>query len=206
MGAGPAGTALTSPCLQSITPQRLWRGYTARTTYLEQRRLIMAVQSMFRGRNARQRLTQLRRVRAAITIQKRWRGFQARRDYQQTRKAAIAIQSAHRVKVARKALRSLRQQAREGTKLLEDKKALETKVAELQSMLETVQNQRNELRQQVRDSLWCYAFIVHLLCYAYRFGGGQGLQVWGGIGRPACRLSAAAMRCMESQWAWRGHV
>ncbi|KAG2451764.1 hypothetical protein HYH02_003543 [Chlamydomonas schloesseri] len=137
----------------ALTIQTLWRGYKARTTYLEQRRLIMSVQSMFRGRNARQRLTQLRRVRAAITIQKCWRGFQARRDYQNTRKAAVAIQSAHRVKVARKALRSLRQQAREGTKLLEDKKALEAKVAELQAMLETVQNQRNELRQQVKSEL-----------------------------------------------------
>lgn len=52
--------------------------------------------------------------------------------------------------MARRELRALRQQAREGTKLLEDKKVLEQKVHELQAMLETVQGQRNELRQQVR--------------------------------------------------------
>ncbi len=51
--------------------------------------------------------------------------------------------------MAKKKLRALRQEAREGTKLLEDKKVLEQKVHELQAMLETVQNQRNELRQQV---------------------------------------------------------
>lgn len=56
-----------------------------------------------------------------------------------------------RPQVARHALRSLRQQAREGVRLLEDKKVLEARVAELGATLETVQNQRNELRQQV----WC---------------------------------------------------
>ncbi|GFR45863.1 hypothetical protein Agub_g7314 [Astrephomene gubernaculifera] len=137
----------------ALTIQTMWRGYKARTTYLEQRRLIMAVQSMFRGRNARQRLAQLRRIRAAITIQRRWRGFVARRQYLDLRDAVLVVQSGYRIKVARRALRHLRQQAREGTKLLEDKKALEQKVHELQSMLETVQDQRNELRQQVKDEL-----------------------------------------------------
>lgn len=56
--------------------------------------------------------------------------------------------------MARRELRGLRQQAREGTKLLEDKKALEQKVHELQAMLETVQDQRNELRQQVGCWEW----------------------------------------------------
>ncbi|KXZ52496.1 MYO1A protein [Gonium pectorale] len=137
----------------ALTIQRLWRGYKARSTYLEHRRLIMAVQSMFRGRNARQRLTQLRRVRAAVTVQRRWRGFVARRAFLATREAAITTQSMFRVKVARRALRSLRQQAREGTKLLEDKKALEAKVHELEAMLQKAQDQRNELRQQVKDEM-----------------------------------------------------
>ncbi|EFJ44389.1 type XI myosin heavy chain MyoA [Volvox carteri f. nagariensis] len=137
----------------ALTIQRMWRGYKARSTYLEQRRLIMAVQSMFRGRNARQRLAQLRRMGAAVTIQRYWRGFKARRAFLEARRAAIAVQSGFRIKVARRELRALRQQAREGTKLLEDKKALEQKVHELQAMLETVQGQRNELRQQVKEEL-----------------------------------------------------
>jgi hypothetical protein len=52
----------------------------------------------------------------------------------------------------------LRAEARESHKLLEDKKALEGKVRELQATLEVVQNQRNELRQQVRargSKGWC---------------------------------------------------
>lgn len=79
--------------------------YKARSTYLEQRRLIMSVQSMFRGRNARQRLSQLRRMRAAITVQRFWRGFVARRAHLAIRAAAVAIQSCFRIKVwARKGI------------------------------------------------------------------------------------------------------
>ncbi len=55
--------------------------------------------------------------------------------------------------VASRELRQLRQEARESTKLLEDKKALEAKVQELQATLAVVQDQRNELRQQVRVRL-----------------------------------------------------
>eukprot|EP00967_Tisochrysis_lutea_P143406 scaffold266375_cov21-Tisochrysis_lutea.AAC.1 len=51
--------------------------------------------------------------------------------------------------VAKSELRQLRQNAREGTRLLEDKKVLESKCQELQATLEVVQNQRNELRHQV---------------------------------------------------------
>jgi chromosome segregation ATPase len=48
-------------------------------------------------------------------------------------------------------LRHLKSEAREATKLLEDKKALEAKLREVQGTLELVQNQRNELRQEVKD-------------------------------------------------------
>ncbi len=57
-----------------------------------------------------------------------------------------------RVQVAKCELRQLRQNAREGTKLLEDKKVLESRCKELQGTLEVVQNQRNELRHQVRGT------------------------------------------------------
>ena len=53
------------------------------------------------------------------------------------------------LQLAKRELAHLRQEARESTKLLEDKKALESKVRELQDTLNLVQDQRNELRQQV---------------------------------------------------------
>jgi chromosome segregation ATPase len=48
-------------------------------------------------------------------------------------------------------LRHLKSEAREAGKLLEDKKALEAKLREVQGTLELVQGQRNELRQEVKD-------------------------------------------------------
>jgi chromosome segregation ATPase len=48
-------------------------------------------------------------------------------------------------------LRHLKSEAREAGKLLEDKKALEAKLREVQGTLELVQNQRNELRQEVKE-------------------------------------------------------
>ena len=55
------------------------------------------------------------------------------------------------LQVAKRELRHLRLEARESTKLLEDKKALEMRCVELQATLEVVQNQRNQLRQQIKD-------------------------------------------------------
>jgi hypothetical protein len=57
-----------------------------------------------------------------------------------------------RVKAARSALRHFKTEAREAGKLLEDKKALETKLKEMEGTLELVQGQRNELRQEVKDA------------------------------------------------------
>lgn len=49
--------------------------------------------------------------------------------------------------MARRELRSRRMEAREAGKLLQDKNALDEKLKETLAILETVQNQRNELRQ-----------------------------------------------------------
>ena len=62
----------------------------------------------------------------------------------------MAAQGMWRCKLARRKLRALRAEAREAGKLMQDKRFLETKVAELTSTLELVQNQRNDLRQQFR--------------------------------------------------------
>ena len=60
------------------------------------------------------------------------------------------MQSLWRGKCARRELRRRRTEAREAGKLMQDKQALEVKLREVQNVLETVQNQRNELRQQYR--------------------------------------------------------
>lgn len=57
------------------------------------------------------------------------------------------LQTRWRSKRAKKELRRRRQEARESGKLLQDKQALEVRLREMQAILETVQNQRNELKQ-----------------------------------------------------------
>lgn len=49
--------------------------------------------------------------------------------------------------------RSLRAEAREAGKLMQDKRFLESKVAEMTGTLELVQNQRNELKQSYKVSV-----------------------------------------------------
>ncbi|GLI63183.1 hypothetical protein VaNZ11_005953 [Volvox africanus] len=141
----------------ALMVQCAWRRCKARSAYLEQVRLVMAVQSMFRGRNARQCLEQLRRMQAAVALQSIWRSTMARRSFLATREAAIVVQNGILIKHARLKLRKLRQEARENTKLLEDKKALEHMVHELQAKLETVQGDRNDWRQQAKEAQAAFA-------------------------------------------------
>jgi hypothetical protein len=76
------------------------------------------------------------------------------------------VQSLWRGKCARRELRRRRTEAREAGKLMQDKQALEVKLRELQNVLETVQNQRNELRQQCRVRVClpgCYCPMPHIM-------------------------------------------
>ena len=55
--------------------------------------------------------------------------------------------------MAKAELRRRRAEARESGKLLQDKQALEGRLKEVQTVLENVQNQRNDLKQQFRVSV-----------------------------------------------------
>lgn len=84
---------------------------------------------------------------AARKIQAAFRGSKARKSYVSYRSAVVSLQCCWRRKLARRELRARRQEAREAGKLLKDKAALDEKLKETLAILETVQNQRNELRQ-----------------------------------------------------------
>jgi hypothetical protein len=93
----------------------------------------------------------MRRQQGALVIQSNWRCAVKRSEFSALREAAIVMQGAWRCKHALSELRHLKSEAREASKLLEDKKVLEVKLKEVQSTLELVQGQRNELRQEVKD-------------------------------------------------------
>lgn len=79
-----------------------------------------------------------------------WRGSRARRSWLAYRRAIVALQCCWRRKTARRELRRRRTEAREATKLLQDKQNLDAKLKETMAMLENVQNQRNEIRQSYK--------------------------------------------------------
>jgi myosin-5 len=150
------------------------RGWQARTRFLAAVRATVAIQAAYRGWKARLYARDIKQHRAALLIQTHWRRHRAQAEYQRYRKGVVLVQSLWRGKSARRELRRRRAEAREAGKLLQDKQVLEVKLREIQNVLETVQGQRNELRQQ------------------YRVRGWGGASV-GGLG--ACTLVATSASC-----------
>lgn len=135
----------------AVTIQTKWRGHKELAHFKEAYRVVLRIQSIWRGARARKQYTAMRRENAAKIIQTCWRRHVARSAFLKVKQAAIVVQCRTRCKAAKRELRKLHSEARAATKLLEDKKVLEVKMKELQNTLEVVQNQRNELRQQLKD-------------------------------------------------------
>ncbi|KAK9815009.1 hypothetical protein WJX73_004719 [Symbiochloris irregularis] len=135
----------------AVHVQTAWRMHRARSRYLRVRAAVLTIQAAVRGKSARATALELRRNKAALRIQTTWRRSTARRKYTSYRKAVVALQCCWRRKLARKELRNRRAAAREAGKLLKDKNALEVRCKELQTLVETIQHQRNELKQAFKD-------------------------------------------------------
>eukprot|EP01025_Chloroclados_australasicus_P055566 TRINITY_DN6759_c0_g1_i2.p1 TRINITY_DN6759_c0_g1~~TRINITY_DN6759_c0_g1_i2.p1 ORF type:complete len:1608 (-),score=236.01 TRINITY_DN6759_c0_g1_i2:671-5494(-) len=131
--------------------QSRWRRYVARQQYLKTKSAVVKLQACYRGYRARQVARDLKSNKAAVVIQKYWRALQARRLYRAMRQASVIFQCAWRMKKAARELRKRKAEAMQASKLMQDKKALESKVNELSTVMETVQNQRNDLKQQLKD-------------------------------------------------------
>ena len=112
-------------------------------------RMYLAVRSLARAR------------RAAVAIQSAFRMHRDRVAYLSERTrlnaqrrhtaAIVAVQSAVRGGLARKELRRLRVEARESSRLLQDKANLETALTETRATLEAVVAQRDELKRRLRE-------------------------------------------------------
>ncbi|WIA40194.1 hypothetical protein OEZ86_013582 [Tetradesmus obliquus] len=134
----------------ATTIQTAYRRHKMRQQYQEVVHNITHLQALWRGYAARKAFAEMQRQRAALVIQSNWRGAACRSDFTALREAALLVQGAFRCKRAVGELRHLKSEAREAGKLLEDKKALEAKLREVQGTLELVQGQRNELRAEVK--------------------------------------------------------
>ncbi|CAL8460835.1 g366 [Coccomyxa elongata] len=127
------------------------RMHAARSRYQRTRSAVLLIQAAYRGHTARAVAADLKKQKAALRIQATWRGYRARRSFLRTRRGVVALQTRWRSKLAKRELRRRRAEARESGKLLQDKQALEQRLKEMQAILETVQNQRNELKQLYKE-------------------------------------------------------
>jgi myosin-5 len=112
----------------AVVVQAAWRRHKLRAEYNASLARIVTIQSSWRGRQARLAYQALRRDVAATAIQSAWRGRVAAAEMGRWRGAAGVLQRCYRVRVARRQLAGHKSEAREAGKLLEDKKALETKL------------------------------------------------------------------------------
>ncbi|GAA6027831.1 hypothetical protein JCM8097_001737 [Rhodosporidiobolus ruineniae] len=88
--------------------QKNVRRFLAVRDYARARKAIVGLQAMWRAREARKRVEDMRRENAAVMIQKQARGFLERTRYERTRKAVIAIQALVRGRHVRATFREQR--------------------------------------------------------------------------------------------------
>jgi myosin V len=131
--------------------QAAWRRHVARQRFHDAVRAVLRIQGAFRRYMARKAAIAENTQQAALIIQSNWRRYQAQKEFVEFRGAVIKAQCAWRRKLAKRELRRRRAEARESGKLLQDKQDLEKKMLEQENVLANLQNQRNELRQQLRS-------------------------------------------------------
>jgi len=135
----------------AIVLQKCFRRFKAQLRFRKTVWSVIRVQAAWKGFKARGLAKDLRKQKAATTIQAAFRMHRERKTFSKHRNAVITFQTHWRGLVARRELKKLRAAAREAAKLLEDKRILEAKVKELQSTIETVQDQRNEMKRQMKE-------------------------------------------------------
>ncbi|KAK9844720.1 hypothetical protein WJX74_005896 [Apatococcus lobatus] len=131
--------------------QTAWRRHVARARFLHTRHAILTIQAAWRGKQARALAADLRQQNAATRIQTAWRAHSARCKYSLSQRRVVRLQCLWRSKLARRELRRRRQAARAAEKILQDKKDLEARVAELQRILEQARVERSNFRQNLRE-------------------------------------------------------
>ena len=135
----------------AVAVQRAWRGAAARAQLARAKSAATSIQAVWRGFTSRRQTKDVKRWRAAIAVQAAWRARAARLQLAAARDAASTIARAWRCRVARRELRLRRVAARDTVKLVSDKAALETRLTELERVLASVTNQRNDMKAALKE-------------------------------------------------------
>ncbi|WPT16300.1 Myosin-11 [Picochlorum sp. SENEW3] len=135
----------------AITIQSRYRSYQARRRLLSVIHAVETIQRAYRSYVHAKALEARKRDLASLKIQSEWRGYLARKEYQGYLRVVVLSQSLWRAKMSRAEVARRRMEARESGKLMKDKEALESKLEKLRVISETVTNQRNDLRKQLKE-------------------------------------------------------
>jgi myosin-5 len=131
--------------------QSAYRSYSARKQFKCIIDAVRVIQRSYKAYLQHRILVAERRERAAILIQSSWRSYVVRKGYIGMVRVVILIQSLWRARLARAEVAQRRIASRESGKLIQDKENLEKKVHQLQELSETLMNQRNDLRKQLKQ-------------------------------------------------------
>ena len=135
----------------AITIQSIYRSYQARRRLLDIIQAVEAIQKAYRSYVHAKTMEAEKREFASLRIQSQWRGYLARKEYHSYLGVVIVAQSLWRAKMSRAEVARRRMEARESGKLMKDKEALESKLEKLRAISDTVTNQRNDLRKQLKE-------------------------------------------------------
>ena len=135
----------------ALVIQTSYRGYLARQRFVSVVRAVETIQVAYRTYVKNKVLEAEKRCASAVKIQSYWRSYRAQKEYEDILRVIILAQSLWRAKMARVEVSQRRVAARESGKLLKDKEALERKLEKLQEVSETIKNQRNDLRQLLKE-------------------------------------------------------
>ena len=134
----------------AIKIQTRYRAYIARRQFICTVQSVTLIQRAYRLYTKRMIEQEARRRSAAIVVQTFWRTYVVQRGFQESVRAVILAQSMWRAKLARAKVAKLKIAARESGKLMKDKENLEKRIEKLQTLSDTLKNQRNDLREQLK--------------------------------------------------------
>jgi myosin V len=130
--------------------QTVYRAYQARKHFISTVQAIRLIQRMYRAHVREMIERENIRNSATLLIQTYWRTYSVQRQFNKMIRVVILAQSLWRAKLAKAKVAKLKTAARESGKLMKDKENLQRKIEKLLNVSDTLKNQRNDLREQLR--------------------------------------------------------
>lgn len=119
----------------AIAIQKMWRGYNEYSNFSLVLFVTSWCQRMHRGNMDRFRYIYIRRHKSAVIIQSRWRRLVEERNYIRIERLVINLQQLYRAKKARKSLKNLKAEARDLSRVMNERDELKRASEDLKLQL-----------------------------------------------------------------------